>query len=94
MIVIYILAVIGGLSVLGVAMLIFLFVLEEYRDRKNGEQDTEDTKIICALTMERCIFTVQRNTCNDCPIAEEAERLGKIRNPKNEERTAESPKDL
>lgn len=94
MIVIYVFAIIGGIAVLGGVALAATFFIEDYRDKKGKGQDTDKTRILCALTMEHCIFTVERNTCIGCPIAEEAERLGKIRNPKNEERTAESSKDL
>lgn len=69
MVVIYILAVIGGLSLLGIFVMLIAFALTP----DNGEE-YDDTIITCALTDERCIFTEQRATCNGCPIAEEAEK--------------------
>lgn len=67
MIIIYILAVVGGISVLGTAFLVVGIFLEFKRD-------AEEPEITCALTGEHCIFTVERDTCIGCPIAEEAER--------------------
>lgn len=71
MIIIYILAGIGGLCVLGVVILTIFIFLE---GRTVGETDAEEPEITCALTGEHCIFTVERSTCIGCPIAEEAER--------------------
>lgn len=71
MVIIYFLAVIGGICVLGMAFLAIGIFLEFKRD---AGQDAEEPKITCALTGEHCIFTVERSTCIGCPIAEEAER--------------------
>ena len=71
MVIVYFLAVIGGICVLGMAFLAIAFFLEFKRD---AGKDTEEPEITCALTGEHCIFTVERSTCTGCPIAEEAER--------------------
>lgn len=71
MVIIYILAVIGGLSVLGIAFLALLIFIDLKADKR---KDDEEPEITCALTGEHCIFTVERNTCIGCPIAEEAEK--------------------
>lgn len=71
MVIIYFLAVIGGICVLGMAFLAIGIFLEFKRD---AGQDTEEPEITCALTGEHCIFNVERGTCIGCPIAEEAER--------------------
>lgn len=71
MAIIYFLAVIGGLCVLGMSILAVGIFLEFKRD---AEKDAEEPEITCALTGEHCIFTVERSTCIGCPIAEEAER--------------------
>lgn len=72
MIIIYILAVVGGICVLGTVFLVVGIFLEFKRDAE--EPDAEEPEITCALTGEHCIFTVERDTCIGCPIAEEAER--------------------
>lgn len=71
MVIIYFLAVIGGLCVLGMSILAVGIFLEFKRD---AGKDAEELEITCALTGEHCIFTVERSTCIGCPIAEEAER--------------------
>ena len=68
MIIIYILAAIGGICVLGVAGLTILFVI--------AKDEPEERETTCVLTGEKCNFTDQKETCNDCPIAEEAEKIG------------------
>lgn len=71
MVIIYILAIIGGICVLGMVLLALVI----FMDCKRGtEKDIEEPEITCALTGEHCIFTVERSTCIGCPIAEEAER--------------------
>lgn len=69
MIIIYILAVIGGICVFGVIGLIIMLLI-------TPTEPENDTEITCALTGEHCIFTSQRETCNGCPVAEEAEKIG------------------
>lgn len=71
MVIIYFLAVIGGICVLGMAFLAIGIFSEFKRD---AGQDAEEPEITCALTGEHCIFTVERSACIGCPIAEEAER--------------------
>ena len=72
MVAIYILEVIGAIFVLGVIGMAILFEITALED-KNSE---DDVKITCALTGERCMYVIERNTCNGCPIAEEAEKIG------------------
>ena len=91
MVIIYILAIIGGLCVLGI---VFLALIIFFEGREDNRQGAEEVELTCALTGEHCIFTAERGTCTGCPVAEEAERIGKSRNTKNAERTAESSKDL
>lgn len=69
MVIIYILAVIGGICVLGVIGLVIMFLI-------TPTEPEDDTEITCALTGEHCIFTSQRETCNGCPVSEEAEKIG------------------
>lgn len=71
MVIIYFLAVIGGLCVLGMSILAAGIFLEFKRD---AGKDAEEPEITCALTGEHCIFTAERSSCIGCPIAEEAER--------------------
>lgn len=74
MIIIYILAVIGAISLLGVVSMVFLLTICSMDDP--DEKETHEKQWICALTNEHCIFTVERGTCNGCPILEEAEKIG------------------
>ena len=71
MIIIYILAIIGGLCVLGMTFLALAIFLD---CKSDAGKDAEEPEITCALTGGHCIFTVERSTCIGCPIAEEAER--------------------
>lgn len=73
MVIVYILAAIGGLCVLGIAFLVISILLD---GRKSRGESAEDGEIICALTEEHCIFVAGRDTCIGCPIAEEAEKIG------------------
>lgn len=74
MIIIYILAVIGAISLLRVVAMVFLLTICSMDDP--DEKETHEKQWICALTNEHCIFTVERGTCNGCPILEEAEKIG------------------
>lgn len=74
MIIIYILAVIGAISLLGVVSMVFLLTICSMDDP--DKKETHEKQWICALTNENCIFTVERGTCNGCPILEEAEKIG------------------
>lgn len=74
MIIIYILAVIGAISLLGVVAMVFLLTICSMDDP--DEKETHEKQWICALTNEHCIFTVERGTCNGFPILEEAEKIG------------------
>lgn len=69
MIIVYILAAIGGICVLGVIGLAIMFVI-------TPTEPEDETEITCALTDEKCIYTSSRETCNGCPIAEEADKIG------------------
>ncbi len=71
MIIVYILAVIGGFCVLGIAGLMVLIAISSRGDRQEGE--TERT-LTCGLTDRPCIYTDEKQTCIGCPIAEEADR--------------------
>lgn len=73
-IIINILAGIGGLTVLSIAWVIVIIAMDAHREKK---EETEEKQPICALTDENCIFTVKRETCAGCPIAEEAEKRGR-----------------
>lgn len=73
MVIIYILAVIGGICVLGVIGMVIMFVATAPLADESAEDEPE---ITCTLTNERCIYTVQRETCNGCPVLEEAEKIG------------------
>lgn len=68
MAIIYILAAIGAICLLGIIGLVIIFVATPV----NGEERTG----ICALTDEPCIYTIDKGTCEGCPIAEEAEKVG------------------
>lgn len=74
-IIINILAGIGGLTVLSIAWVIVIIAMDAHREKK--KEETEEKQLICALTDENCIFTVKRETCIGCPIAEEAEKRGR-----------------
>lgn len=70
MIVIYILAVIGGLCVIStVGLGIMLFFYEK-------DDQCSEKRATCALTGQLCQYTDERQSCNGCPVAEEAERIG------------------
>lgn len=69
MVSIYILAIIGGICVLIVISLAAMASI-------TPTEPEDDIEITCALTGEHCIFTSQRETCNGCPVAEEAEKIG------------------
>lgn len=69
MVIIYILAAIGGLCLLAMVGLLVLLAISVKDERQENEPD-----IKCALTDDRCIYTSERQTCNGCPIAEEAEK--------------------
>lgn len=74
MVVIYILAAIGIIALFSVAGFVFLLIIS---DIKGEGMEEKKNKVICALTDECCIFTEERGTCTGCPIAEEAENIGK-----------------
>lgn len=71
MIILYILAVIGALCLLSTAAMIVCVIISEKKvlNKKSIKRTAAD---ICVLTGENCIFTVDKGSCNDCPIAEEA----------------------
>lgn len=70
MIIVYILAVIGGLSLLGAVALVFLILINTGDDR-----DIDPHQIICARTMKPCIYqdTTDQDQCQDCPIRKQIE---------------------
>lgn len=69
---IYFLATVGAVTLFGIAgMIIAMFII--YITDKG---ETERT-IYCALTCKRCIYDdMQEGKCSECPIAEEAEKIG------------------
>lgn len=69
MVILYILAVIGGICVLGVIGLTIMFLI-------TPTEPEDETEITCALTDEKCIYTSSRAACAGCPIAEEADKIG------------------
>lgn len=71
MIILYILAVIGALCLLSTAAMIVCVIISEKSAEEKSIKRTAAN--ICVLTGENCIFTVDKGSCNDCPIAEEAE---------------------
>lgn len=72
MIIVYILAVIGGFCVLGIAGLMVLIAISSREDR---QEDKPEEQLHCGLMDRPCIYTANAHTyCIDCPIAEEAER--------------------
>lgn len=74
-IVIYILAVIGGLTVLiGLLLAVMMFCAVSARKEQSDKPD----KIMCGLTMGDCIYgeKEREENCDGCPIAEEAEKIG------------------
>lgn len=70
--VIYILAVIGGLTVIGAVAALLLII---FAGSDNVAEDGGHVAI-CALTMERCIYDGEVQTCIGCPVEEEAEKIG------------------
>lgn len=70
MVIVYILAVIGGITLLGVAglMLLLIFSVDDH-EAGSGEA-------VCALTGEKCIYEKDKGNCYGCPVAEEAEKIG------------------
>lgn len=71
MVIIYILAIIGAISLFGVVAMAFLLAISSMDDP--GSKETHEKQWLCLLTNERCIFTVERDTCNGCPILKERE---------------------
>lgn len=74
MIIIYILAAIGGFCVISVVGLILLLLVSS----KDETQGAETEASVCGLTNEKCIYTQERQTCNGCPIAEEAKKVNVV----------------
>lgn len=73
MVIIYILAVIGGLCVISVFGLFAFLAISEYAESRRKRDETEET-LMCAITDEECLYTVGRQTCCGCPIAAEKDR--------------------
>lgn len=74
MIIIYILAGIGALTVLSIVWMIAVIIADERKEKKRDMKGKKQPT--CALTNENCIFVSERMTCIGCPIAEEAEKRG------------------
>lgn len=73
MIAIYILAVIGGICLLGIAGLLFAF---SWAEHFSEDEEPKTEPYTCALTGKHCITDNGRPNCGSCPIAEEAEKIG------------------
>lgn len=69
MVIVYILAAIGGICLLGFVGLMIMVSL-------TPTEAEEEKEITCALTDEKCIYTSSRAACAGCPIAEEADKIG------------------
>lgn len=71
-ILIYILAAIGGLTVLSALLTVFIILAT------NKEQVNEPHRVMCSFTMGDCIYREKEgeNQCDGCPVAEEAAKIG------------------
>jgi len=63
MVIVYILAVVGGIFVLGLLALIVMIVIV-------AAEPEDEEKTVCALTGEHCMYTSQQGKCNSCPEAD------------------------
>lgn len=70
LIIVYILAIIGGLSVIGVVALVFLILINIADDR-----DIDPIQRFCSRTLSPCIYqdTTDQDLCQDCPIRKQIE---------------------
>lgn len=75
MVVVYILAGIGGLFLLGFVGMVLLFIFSSASDPEEEKNDEEKT-YTCALTDCNCIYVGGHGNCITCPIREEAEKIG------------------
>lgn len=75
MVVVYILAGIGGLCLLGFVGMVLLFIFSSEPDPEEEKNDEEKT-YTCALTDCNCIYVGGHGSCITCPIREEAEKIG------------------
>lgn len=73
MIAVYILAVIGAIFLLGIAGLLFAF---SWAEHFSEDEEPKTKTYTCALTGENCIYTIDKGTCEGCPILEEVEKIG------------------
>lgn len=70
MVIIYILAFIGGAAVIGAIVLLLLIIF-------STDGKTEDgMHVYCTLMMERCMYDEDNIPCDECPVAEEAGKVG------------------
>lgn len=77
MIAIYILAVIGGICLIGVAGLLFAF---SWAEHFSEDEESKGETHTCALTGKHCITDNGRPSCEGCPVLEEAEKSGNRQN--------------
>lgn len=75
MVVVYILAGIGGLCLLGFVGMVLLFVFSSAPDPEEEKVDEEKT-YTCALTDCNCIYAGGHGNCITCPVREEVEKIG------------------
>ena len=75
MVLVYILAGIGGLFLFGIAGII-LFIVLSFKADSEEEKDVEEKRYICALTNRNCIYLGDQGNCVFCPVGEEAEKIG------------------
>ena len=73
MVIIYILAAIEVICVLGLAGLLFAFAWAEHFSE---DEESETKTHTCILTGKHCITDNGFPNCKGCPIAEEAEKIG------------------
>lgn len=64
------LAIIGGIFVFYIIMVILLVVIATFIKGRNKSKTMDG---ICLLTDDECHH---EGTCRDCPVAEEAEKIG------------------
>lgn len=75
MVVVCILAGIGGLCLLGFVGMVLLFVFSSAPDPEEEKVDEEKT-YTCALTDCNCIYAGGHGSCITFPVREEVEKIG------------------
>lgn len=70
MIIVYILAGIGGVCVVCAFVLIAIAVIAE---KARGDAEKKNKRYLCALTGNGCIYTAEKEgACYNCPVSERA----------------------